>query len=294
MCRFSIFLFSVAVLAASCGGPRIIPDRELARIFHDIYLVNTLVGQRGMAIDSLNIYEPVFASYGYTVEDLQYTIGNFAKRKSARLSEDVVEVAGRMLLAESRVWQRRMHIADTVASVARKRFAERMYFDSLIRVRRVADTALLRVVIEDIRPGNYEVSYGFFVDSLDRNLTLRAGVWLVDSAGRRSGSSSRLLDRAVHGKTTATLTALPEHRALVLALNGYGKEMTTPRMSVDSLSVVYHLPDEIALARLSRSSWGGWGGPLDSLLSAHLSKKHETNIVAPGVDAPGIRGRQDR
>jgi hypothetical protein len=123
--RYKITLSVFLMLAlAGCRGPRIVPDDELAQIFHDIYLVNGYVAQRNVRIDTLNIYEPVFQSYGYTSEDIQYTIGNFAKRKSARLSDDVVELAVEMLRRESHHYHRRIAVRDTIANIARRRYGD--------------------------------------------------------------------------------------------------------------------------------------------------------------------------
>ncbi len=263
----------------ACGGPKIIPDKELAQIFHDVYLSNSYVGQNSLNTDSLNIYEPIFAAYGYTGDDVQSTIGNFAKRKSARIS-DVVEVAVEMLRDESRHWRRRIEIRDTIALVAKKRYAETIYSDSLIRVRRISDTGRLRIIIPDIRRGSYEVSYNYLLDSLDRNTGLRTNAWLVDSAGRRSSTNSRRLTQAHRSNITVTLDAADDQRYLVLALNGYPKDLTTPNLTVDSLRVTYYLPEEIAMERMARS-W--MPGRLDSLFYSH-----ETHIVAPLTDSLGL------
>ena len=90
----------VSGLLLACSGYKIIPDEQLALIFHDAFLSNAYMQHRGMRPDSLNLYEPIFAKYGYTTADVQYTIGNFSKRKSARLS-DVVEQAIKLLETEA-------------------------------------------------------------------------------------------------------------------------------------------------------------------------------------------------
>lgn len=90
---FRISLYAFLLLAgAACTRHKIIPDEKLAQIFHDAFLTNAYIGDERVNIDSLNIYEPIFARYGYTTRDVYYTIGNFSKRKSARL-DDVVEMA---------------------------------------------------------------------------------------------------------------------------------------------------------------------------------------------------------
>lgn len=94
---------------AACARHTIIPDDELAQIFHDAFLTNAYIGSQNVRIDSLNIYEPIFARYGYTTEDVQYTIGNFSKRKSARLG-DVVELAIDRLEEEGKRYDREVAI----------------------------------------------------------------------------------------------------------------------------------------------------------------------------------------
>lgn len=97
---FRISLCAFLLLAgAACTRHKIIPDEKLAQIFHDAFLTNAYIGDVRVNIDSLNIYEPIFARYGYTTRDVYYTIGNFSKRKSARLG-DVVEMAIDKLEAE--------------------------------------------------------------------------------------------------------------------------------------------------------------------------------------------------
>lgn len=92
------------VLAGACARHKIIPDRKLAQIFHDAFLANAYIGSEQVDIDSLNIYEPIFAGYGYTTEDVYYTIGNFSKRKSARLG-DVVEPGDRNARSRGQILQ---------------------------------------------------------------------------------------------------------------------------------------------------------------------------------------------
>lgn len=79
----TILLAAIFALATSCNKPRVIPDQTLADIFHDSYLANSYVDLHGIEVDSLMLYEPIFAKYGYTIEDLHYTINSFSKRKRA-------------------------------------------------------------------------------------------------------------------------------------------------------------------------------------------------------------------
>lgn len=131
---FRISLYAFLLLAgAACTRHKIIPDEKLAQIFHDAFLTNAYIGDERVNIDSLNIYEPIFARYGYTTRDVYYTIGNFSKRKSARLG-DVVEMAIEKLEAEGKFYDREVAVLDTIDNVGRRTFTRTVYADSLIRV----------------------------------------------------------------------------------------------------------------------------------------------------------------
>ena len=177
---------AAAVAAVSCGKPRIIPDSTLSEIFYEAFLTNAYIGEMGVKTDSLAIYETIFDKYGYTVEDLQYTIGNFSKRKSARLG-NVVEVAIARLEAEGTYYDRETAILDTIDARARRIFSRTVYADSLVTVYKLADTVNMRIVIDSLQRGEYEVSYTYNVDSLDKNSRQRTVI-----RSERAGGSPRV------------------------------------------------------------------------------------------------------
>ena len=68
----SISLIAISLLAIACGGPKVIPDKELGLIFHDALLANAYLNVNSETkIDSTNIYEPILADHGYTVHECQ-------------------------------------------------------------------------------------------------------------------------------------------------------------------------------------------------------------------------------
>ena len=148
-------LIAAATALGSCARDKVIPDEELARIFRDAYLINAYVSDRGVKLDSLELYEPVFSRYGYTAEDVRYTIGNFSRRKSAKLS-DVVEQSIRLLEEESAYYKYEVGVLDTIDNVARRTFTRTVYADSLIRVGSLRDTARLRIAV-DVQPGAFAI-----------------------------------------------------------------------------------------------------------------------------------------
>jgi hypothetical protein len=278
-----IFVLTLILCLGACSKPKIIPDDKLAMIFHDAYLTNAYAASPRIGLlDSLNLYEPLFARYGYTSEDVRFTIGNFAKRKSARLS-DVVDEAITMIRTESRFYLSRIAVQDTLRRIAGERFVTIAYTDSLIRVRRIPDTARLRITIP-AKSGTYDISYSYLIDSLDENNIRPSRFYLLDSAGRESGIKTHRLRRRERERVSQTIAADSIHRLLVIDLNGYPEDMTTPAIRIDSLVVKYFIPDRIALDSMAR----GW---FDYRMLDSLSKIYETHFVPPFADTIGVTSR---
>lgn len=170
----TLLVMAVAVAGfAACSRHRIIPDKTLAAIFHDAFLTNAYIENRHFRTDSLDIYGPVFEKYGYTVADVQYTIGNFSKRKNARLG-DVVEETIKKLEEEGLYYERETAVLDTIDNIARRTFRRTVYADSLVRINGLRDTGRLKIVLDDIRAGDYRIEYDYRVDSLDNAVNRRA------------------------------------------------------------------------------------------------------------------------
>ena len=224
--------------AGACARHKIIPDRKLAQIFHDAFLANAYIGSEQVDIDSLNIYEPIFAGYGYTTEDVYYTIGNFSKRKSARLG-DVVELAIEMLEAEGKYYNREVAVLDTIDNVARRSFTRTVYADSLIRVGSLRDTARLRFSV-DVRPGEYNLSLKYLVDSLDRNEKgLRGVVWLERRDSTRTNVYTTTLRRDRQENFTRRFTVDTTHRRLWVDFIEFRGKPQRPSLTVSDLKIDY-------------------------------------------------------
>lgn len=237
--------------AAACARHKIIPDKKLAQIFHDAFLTNAYVGNGRINIDSLNIYEPIFARYGYTTEDVYYTIGNFSKRKSARLG-DVVELAIEQLEAEGKFYNREVAVLDTIDNVARRTFTRTVYADSLIRVRSLRDTARLRIAV-DVLPGEYNLRLKYLVDSLDRNEKgLRGVVWLERKDSTRANVYTTTLRRNRTESFTRRFTVDSTHRRLRIDFLDFREKPQRPSVTVTDLEVEYTPETRAAVDSLYR------------------------------------------
>lgn len=247
--RIRLAALLLGLMAGACARHKIISDEELAHIFHDAFLTNAYVSTERLSLDSLNIYEPIFARYGYTTEDVQYTIGNFSKRKSARLG-DVVEEAIRMLEEEGLRYEHEVAVLDTIDNVARRTFTRTVLADSLVRVRSLRDTARLHIRLDSLLPGEYNLTVNYLVDSLDRNPGLRGSAWLIRTDGSRTSSYTFTMRRNKEERFTRRYTADSTTRELHLNLFLPREGAKRPSVTLRDLEIRYTPPTRQAVESL--------------------------------------------
>ncbi len=250
-----ITLISVLLLLAgfsSCRKRTVIPDRELADIFHDIFLANAYTASdiNRFRLDSLNIYEPILKDHGYSIEDVQYTIGNFSKRKSARIG-DVVEVAIARLEQESEFYKREVSILDTINNVAQRTFSHTIFADTLIRVGRLKDTARLKMDF-DLMPGEYTLSLDYEIDSLDQNEKqgLRANVWVERHNKQRAFVYNISLMRGDREHFRRRFTADTTHKTLHFDFLHFSGKPKRPSVTIRNMKLEFKPPVEPAVDSL--------------------------------------------
>lgn len=257
-----VLLTAVAVMAlAGCSRQRSIPQRELKEIFKESFLVNAyLDSPREVAypLDSLDLYRPILERHGYRVQDLEYTVNRFARQKSAKLS-NVVEQAIAELDAEAASLERVVAVIDTMAALGERLYGREALWRGRIEARRVADTAKLRIKVP-VDEGVYEVSFSYLIDSADQNRGLRATAIMIDSAGVRRvvpefSGSNYFTPRERRNVKGQRITTMSGDRELELVLGNYPvRELKTPRITIDSLKIMYYLPRQKAIDSIA-SRW---------------------------------------
>lgn len=246
-------LTAVAALATivGCSGPREIPDKDLVNIFHDAYLANAYMSEAGIREDSLQLYEPIFRRYGYTMADLQYTLTTFNERKSAMLSDIMSEVY-RKLNEESRREENKMIVLDTIENLAKRTYTRTVYADSLIRVTKMRDTMKLRIAIEDLVPAEYSVTFDYLIDSLDENRNSRVEAYLLRSDSSQVSRHTLMLSRHRDGKYSRKFTVDTSHRQLYINMYYHPKneESKLPDVTIRNFKIVRVLPTEVSVDSL--------------------------------------------
>ncbi len=201
---FFAFITLLLLPLVSCDSRKTIPDKELASIFHDAMVVNAYLGHKSLNLDSLNIYEPIFEHYGYTTEDVRYTIAGFLRRKSANLS-DVVDEVIYSIEKEYDALEIAVAKLDTIEHAAQRHAQRRLVQDTAIVVKKARDTVKLHYEIPFEGAGEYQISGCYTIDENDKSKGRRFTVrkLLRDSTtaqlhssmmhfGEKSKSSSRI------------------------------------------------------------------------------------------------------
>lgn len=242
-------IVALLTLAGACSRHKIIPDKQLAQIFHDAFLANAYIGTQSINMDSLNVYEPIFTRYGYTTADVQYTIGNFSKRKSARLG-DVVEQAIETLEQEGKHYNAEVAALDTIDNVARRSFTRTIFADSIIRVRALRDTSRLHFSF-DVIPGEYLLELKYLVDSLDLNENgLRAATWLESRDSSRVDYNTIYLRRNRTESFSQRFTVDTSMRSLRLNLLNFQEKPRRPSMTITDMRLTHTPPTRMAVESL--------------------------------------------
>lgn len=241
---------TVALSIAGCNRRQTIPEDTLAAILRDAYLTNAYLGNQYMNIDSIKIYEPILSRYGYSQSDFQYTIGNFSRRKSAKLGM-VLRNAEDQLREQAEKYEKLVVVLDTIRDVALRKYARTIYSDSLIKVRKKADTTRLHIVIEPIYPGAYDIRYRSECDEdLDR-YERRGGIWFEGADSARYSMQEYTLYET--NSIRRTITADTVCRRLVLSLGHTAnrkKRSPQPNVTIRDLEVCYTPTEEVAIDSL--------------------------------------------
>ena len=251
--RYAIVLLSAAVtlLGVGCQSQREIPDEDLVKIFHDAYLANAYMGESNIHEDSLYLYEPIFERYGYTVEDMQYTLKTFSKRKSALLSDLMVEVS-KQLEQEARIEGRKIVVLDTIDNVAKRRYTRTVYEDSLIRVKRLRDTNKLRITINDLATGDYTITFDYLIDTLDENRNSRVEVYALAGDTLETLRHTMMLSRYRQSSYTRRLSIDSTHTEIHIDMyyHPQNEESKLPDITIRNFKVIRVLPTSVSVDSL--------------------------------------------
>ena len=251
-----VFIFALTLLCLTgCRGKKEIDDQTLALIFRDAYITNAYLGVKYFNIDSIEVYEPILNHYGYTPEDLRYTIGNFSRRKSAQLGR-VLKDAEEQLTDMSAIYEREVVILDTIRNVAIRNLTRTVRKDSIITIKKLADTTKLTLVVEPMYAGTYSIRYKYNYEKEKvkkgvQRATLRGSINVETSSGNlRNNYSYNLREEE---NIRRTISADTSSRRLIITFakpSDARHKIRKPNITISDLEIVYTPEENLAIDSL--------------------------------------------
>lgn len=261
----------------SCARKEEIDDQTLAKIFSEAYISNAYLGINYFNIDSVQIYEPILERYGYTPEDLRYTIGNFSRRKSAQLGR-VLKDAEEQIKVFADIYEKEVVILDTIKNVAVRSMQRVVCKDSLISVKKLADTSKLKLVVEPLQPGMYSIRYRYTCErekfkekGKSKELSLRGAINIETNNGiHKNNYSYNLRDEENIRRTITTDTASKRLVITFAKTADQSKKMKKPNVTVTDLVIEYTPEENLAI---------------DSLFKRYIDIKIFDDVFFPAKDS---------
>ena len=250
-----IYITLALLCFVGCARRKEIDDKTLAMIFRDAYITNAYLGVNYFNIDSIQIYEPILDKYGYKPEDLRYTIGNFSRRKSAQLGRVLKEAENQIALFATD-YEKRVVILDTIKNVAIRSFKRTVRRDSLIEIKKRADSTKLKLIVEPLQPGTYTLRYKYIYSKDEKKssrrkkrsttdeVTLRGAFYVeTHSGGHRNNYSYNLRTEESIRRTIVTDTTAKRLVITFAKPSDSRHKMGKIDLTVKDLEILY-TPDE--------------------------------------------------
>ena len=253
-----IICMLILLSVVSCSRKKVIDDQTLAKIFSEAYISNAYLGIKYFNIDSVQIYEPILDRYGFTPEDFRYTIGNFSRRKSAQLGR-VLKDAEEQIKKIADVYEREVVILDTIQNVAVRTMQRVVHKDSLISVKKLADTSKLKLVIDPLQPGMYSVRYKYNCTKEQikekkgkkKDLSLRGVINIETSTGTHANNYAyNLRDEENIRRTISTDTAAKRLVITFAKPADPTQKMRKPNITISDFIIEYTPEENLAIDSL--------------------------------------------
>ena len=252
-----IICMLILLSVVSCSRKKVIDDQTLAKIFSEAYISNAYLGIKYFNIDSVQIYEPILDRYGFTPEDFRYTIGNFSRRKSAQLGR-VLKDAEEQIKKIADVYEREVVILDTIQNVAVRTMQRVVHKDSLISVKKLADTSKLKLVIDPLQPGMYSVRYKYNCTKEQikekkgkkKDLSLRGVINIETSTGTHANNYAYNLRDEDIRRTISTDTAAKRLVITFAKPADPTQKMRKPNITISDFIIEYTPEEKLAIDSL--------------------------------------------
>lgn len=159
----------LTLLLVGCSGPKMIPEPVLRDILRDAFISQAAATrsdyarQKGVAVDTMDMHTPILKRYGYTLDDMRYTVRQMSVRKSNPLP-NILEIVSADIKSVSQVAQARYLVKLKLDTLARNFSADTIYRrDTTItgRIDGLKWTILPLAGDTALQVGNYQIMFDY-------------------------------------------------------------------------------------------------------------------------------------
>lgn len=173
----------------SCGKtPKEIPEEKLGEIIADIVLtdsyVNNIMKPGYRERDTIDYFNPILDKYGYTIEDLEYTIDKYARRKTDVIWNTLDKATARVDVIRS-IYDNNNKMREKWNLIVSERSADTLYYHKdTIYIKSASDLNKL-ILKQPIRNrGKFTVSYDYKMNAGENNESKYLIYYLSDTINK--------------------------------------------------------------------------------------------------------------
>lgn len=129
--KTTLYTLLTAILVG-CSGPKMIPEPVLRDILRDAFISqaaatrSNYARQKRVSIDTMDMHTPILKRYGYTLDDMRYTVRQMSVRKSNPLP-NILEIVSADIKSVSQVAQARYLVKLKIDTLARNFTVDTVY-----------------------------------------------------------------------------------------------------------------------------------------------------------------------
>ena len=203
--RKILFLIIGLFLVVGCNNQnKRIPDEKLVSIVKEIFVTNAYVKkvQPNLFSDTLDYFKPIFAKYGYTIDDLRYTLYKMSMRKSSRISW-IVSAALDSLNHEFAGLKYYKNLYDRIEQVIMSESQDTVFERAeMIKLEGQKKLSKADFVLKVDTNRIYSVRFRYKIDSVSSGQRLRTQIATVDMNGKLVSTNYEYYSREGEGYLT--------------------------------------------------------------------------------------------
>lgn len=168
-----ICILFILIITSCDNSPEEIPEDKLRDMIADIVLVDSYVANiikpTRRDRDTIDYFNPILDKYGYTIEDLEYTINKYARRKTDIIWNSLDKATARVEVIKN-MYDNNKRLREKLNIIISERSTDTLYYSNdTINIRNAENLKKLIKKYPIKRRGEFTIKYDYKVGEGDKN-----------------------------------------------------------------------------------------------------------------------------